>query len=84
MDFGKIPQEYTIIGEGVGPGFDFNDFYVCVAEDLKGLPEMVQEALQPFLYKNLHKDDDEKEQEVDFEGFYDENQRRVERAEARL
>lgn len=82
-DFDGIPQEYAIIGEGVGPGFDFNDFRVVVAEDLMGLPETAQEALRPYLHENLHKDEDEEEREVDFEGFYDENQRRVERAEAR-
>ena len=79
MYFDKNPQEYSIIREGVGPSFDFNDFYVSVADDLKGLPETVQEALRPFLYENLHeKDDEEKKWELDFEGYYDENQKREE------
>ena len=42
MDFDKTPQEYSIIGEGVGPSFDSNDVYVCVADDLKGLTETVR------------------------------------------
>ena len=72
MDFDKTQQEYSIIGEGVGPSFDSNDVYVCVVDDMKGLPgdSASVVALRPFLYENPHeKDDDEKKWELDFEGY---------------
>jgi hypothetical protein len=72
MDFDKTQQEYSIIGEGVGPSFDSNDVYVCVVDDMKGLPgdSASVVALRPFLYENPHeKDDEEKKWELDFECY---------------
>ena len=86
---GRLPQEYSIIGEGVGPGFDFCDFRICTSDDLLGLDENVQSTLRPYLRENLEgADDDDDEQEggegeLDFEGYYDEDKRRGDRADAR-
>ena len=81
-DFDGIPQEYSIIGESVGPGFDSCDFRMVAAGDLMDLPETVRDALRPYLHENIHVDDGE-ELEVDFGGFYEDNRRREERVDAR-
>jgi predicted cupin superfamily sugar epimerase len=85
LDFDQTPHEYAIIGEGVGPGFDFHDFYVCVEDDLKDLSAIVQDSLRPYLHANLHKDDDDDQNEpkMDFEGHYEPNDKQEERIQAR-
>ncbi len=89
---GRIPQEYSIIGEGVGPGFDYRDFRMCTSADLSDLDEGVRCALRPYLRENLEgaadrndddDDDDERGVQRDFEGYYDEGKRREDRADAR-
>jgi hypothetical protein len=46
-----------------------------VADDLKGLPETVQEMLRPFPNENPHKkDNEEKKWKLDFERYYHKNQ----------
>lgn len=82
VDYEAAPQEYTIIGEGVGPGFDFRDFGVGLEEDIKDFPEEIKTIVEPFLHANIHKSN-EKELAVDFEGHYDEGDMRKERTEAR-
>ena len=76
MDFDKTQQEYSIIEEGVGPSFDSNDVYVCVVDDMKGLPgdSASVVALRPFLCENPHeKDDEERNGSWILKVTYDEN-----------
>lgn len=75
-----IPIEYCIIGEGVGPGFDFHDFQFVQEQDLNNpaISTVVQTLLKPYAYKP------KTSKEEEFDDHYDENEKRKERAEDRM
>jgi predicted cupin superfamily sugar epimerase len=83
VDYNSTPQEYTIIGEGVGPGWSSCDIHCCVENDLNDLDGTVQEALRPYLHENLHRNNEQERKEIVFDEYYDEDSKREERTEAR-
>ena len=84
VNYNSTPQEYTIIGEGVGPGWSSCDIQCCVENDLIDLDGSVQETLRPYLHENLHKNNElEREKEIVFDEYYDKDSKQEKRTEAR-
>jgi len=84
VEFDRIPHDYAIIGEAVGPGFDFNDFRLGVEEDFTKIVSSIEvlETLRPYFLENPHKDNKD-EGKTDFDDYYDDQEKQQERTQAR-
>lgn len=76
-DYQGIPQDYTIIGEAVAPGFDVADFHFIEKKEVEKIANSeARMTLLPFLRK-------EDRDASDFDSFYTTDEVQVRRIEER-
>jgi predicted cupin superfamily sugar epimerase len=88
VDDADFVQDYGIVAEAVGPGFDFHDFQWVSSGELDGLPADIQAQLRPFLHGEIKMDSAEDHfydgKHENFEGHYDGGDVKEKRASHRI
>jgi uncharacterized protein len=85
VDHPKLTEyEYALIGEGVGPGFDFVDLHMMEESDLAIAAADIQDKCRPFLHHNVHKATEELSKDSKFVDYYAETELQQKRVEERI
>jgi uncharacterized protein len=76
--------DYTLIGEGVGPGFDFVDMTMLEESDLQSHPLEIQETFRPYLHTHIHSSVEALSSDKQFDDYYEANELQQQRIEERI
>jgi len=73
----SYPQEYCLMGEAVGPGFDVDDFTFVESDKLEGVSEDIMKVIGPYVKKEGQVGTEH------FQSFYNDDELRILRTQQR-